>query len=128
MESAKEKFATAGLQVVVVGLGKPKHAQLHCGRRAPSVTCFVDHHAEVYRQYGLEQSSLRQFLSPGLAKASVRAIAGGHSQGKATGDVKMLPGTFVVDVHGRVQWAYYSEHAGDHPDIDEVIRAAASLT
>ena len=111
--------------MVAVGLGKPKHAQLHCGRRAPSLTCFVDGEAKVYKQYGLEQSSLRQLLSPGLAAASVRAMADGHRQGQATGDVKMLPGTFVVDVHGRVQWAYYSAHAGDHPSIEAILEAAA---
>lgn len=87
----------------------------------------MDGEAEVYKQYGLEQSSLRQLLSPGLAAASVRAMSSGHAQGKATGDVKMLPGTFIVDTHGRVQWAYYSDHAGDHPDIEEIIRVASAL-
>ena len=62
-----------------------------------------------------------------MMKASVRAFTAGHRQGQATGDVKMLPGTFLVDRAGIVQYVYYSQHAGDHPDIKELVQAGQSL-
>jgi hypothetical protein len=44
-----------------------------------------------------------------------------------TGDVRMLPGTFIVDRQGRVQFAHYSKHAGDHPEISTLLKATAAL-
>jgi hypothetical protein len=39
----------------------------------------------------------------------------------------MLPGTFIVDKHGIIQYTYYSKHAGDHPDIADLIAVANPL-
>ena len=51
--------------------------------------------------------------------------AEGFLQGAATGDAAMLSGTFVVTSDGVIQYAYYGEHAGDHPDLGELLRALA---
>jgi peroxiredoxin len=113
-----------GLPVVAIALGQPKHAQRYCGQLAPSIDCYCDgEETAVYTAYGLEQGGTTSILNPGLLKASVRAMSAGYKQGKATGDVRMLPGTFIVDGDGRIQYAYYSEHAGDHPDLDRLLAA-----
>jgi thioredoxin-dependent peroxiredoxin len=121
LELHKDDFARLELPVVAVALGQPKHARRFCGRLAPSVRCYCDQEAAVYATYGLEQSSTTSFLSPGLLKATARALAGGFKQGKATGDVRMLPGSFIVDGAGVVQYAYYNRHAGDHPDLARLL-------
>jgi hypothetical protein len=54
-------------------------------------------------------------------KAGLRAAARGHMQGATTGNIQMIPGTFIVDRAGIVQVAYYNEYAGDHPDIPDLI-------
>lgn len=125
MERHQDNFAEAGLQVVAIALGEPKHARRFCGRLAPSVTCYCNQQADVYRAYGLERGGLRQALNPGLLLASARAAAGGHVQGEATGDVRMLPGTFVVDKAGVIRYVYYSQHAGDHADIPALLQEMA---
>jgi peroxiredoxin len=122
LELHKDGFEKLGLPVVAIALGKPKHARRYCGQLAPSIDCYCDdEETAVYTAYGLEQGSGSSFLKPGLMKATVRAMAAGHRQGKATGDVRMLPGTFIVDGDGVVQYAYYSEHAGDHPDLARLL-------
>jgi peroxiredoxin len=124
LELHKEDFAKLGLPVVAIALGRPKHARRYCGRLAPSITCYCDEgETAVYTRYGLEQHSLTGILNPGLVKATARAMAAGHRQGKATGDVHMLPGSFIVDGQGVVQYAYYSQHAGDHPNLDKLLPA-----
>lgn len=113
-----------GLPVVAIALGEPKHAQRYCGQLAPSIDCYCDDKdTAVYTAYGLEQGGATSFLSPGQLKATIRAVSAGHKQGKATGDVRMLPGTFIVDGDGRMQYAYYSGHAGDHPDLVRLLAA-----
>ena len=121
LELYKEEIKEAGLKVVAVALGKPQHAQRFCDKGAPSVTCYCDHKAKVYARYGLQQASAFQLLNPFVYTATARAAAKGHYQGTPTGDIKMLPGTFIVDTDGIIQYVYYSSHIGDHPDIDELI-------
>lgn len=75
----------------------------------------------VYGQYGLKQSTIGQLLNLDIAKATARAMSRGHRQGGATGDVKMLPGTFIVDREGIIQYTYYSDHAGDEPEIPALL-------
>jgi peroxiredoxin len=123
-----EEFSQAGLQVVALGLGKPKHARLFCGKLAPEISCYTNEDTKLYRTYGLGHGrSLKQALGPAMWKAVMRATLRGHRQGKATGDIKMLPGTFIVDKQGVIQFARYSKHIGDHPDISQLLQAAEKL-
>ena len=127
MELHKDELANAKLQVVSVAMGEPKHAERYCGKLAPSITCLTNETTMPYQTYGLQQGKLGELMSPAVVVASVRALARGSSQGEAIGDVKMLPGTFIVDNQGIIQYAYYSKHAGDHPKIADLIAAANTL-
>ena len=80
-----------------------------------------------YETYGLQQGKLGELMSPAAVVASVRALARDNMQGEAVGDVKKLPGTFIVDKNGIIQYAHYSKHAGDHPKIADLIAAANTL-
>jgi hypothetical protein len=104
-----------------VGLGEPKHALNICGRLAPNLTCLVDGEKTAYALYGLRQGSFLELFGPAVMTAGARAASQGHIVGQTTGDSKMLPGTFIVDPQGVIQYAYYSEHAGDHPEVEELL-------
>lgn len=82
--------------------------------------CLTDETTGSHEKYGLRRGSPSETISFDLVKASVRALSRGHIQGKATGDPKMLPGTFIVDREGRVGYAHYSKHAGDTPRITDL--------
>ncbi len=127
MEQHKDALKAAGLQVIAVGMGQPKHARRICGRLAPGLTCLTDEAHEAYARYGLRQMRATEALSFGMLKAAGRALAAGHMQGQAIGDARMLPGTFIIDREGIVLFAHYSSHAGDHPAIADLLRAAATL-
>jgi peroxiredoxin len=127
LELHKDELADAKLQVVGVAMGEPKHAERYCGKLAPSMTCLANETTLPYQTYGLQQGKLGELMSPAVIVASVRALARGSSQGEAIGDVKMLPGTFIVDRNGIIQYVYYSKHAGDHPKIADLIAAANTL-
>ena len=114
----------AGLHVLAVGLGEPKHARRYCGKLAPSIDCITNEKTSMHRRYGLEELSVFSIAKPGLIAAGVRAGKNGHMQGKSTGNVKMLPGTFIIDQSGIVRAAYYSDHAGDHPNLTKLIESA----
>ena len=127
MELHKDKLTNAKLQVVSVAMGEPKHAERYCGKLAPSIACLTNETTMPYETYGLQQGKLGELMSPAAVVASVRALARGNMQGEPIGDVKMLPGTFIVDKNGVTQYVYYSKHAGDHPKISDLIAAANTL-
>jgi len=126
LESHKVEIAAAGLKLVAVAMGEPKHARRYCGKLTAGITCLTNKEGDVYRAYGIGKTGWTSALNPDLVKASLRAAAAGHVQGQATGDVAMLGATFIVDREGIIQYAHYNSHAGDHPDLDRLLASIQS--
>lgn len=113
-----------GVQLIAVAMGEPKHIERYCGKIAPSLTCLARDDGAAYDAYGLREGGLKAFASMDVIKAGLRAFTQGHMQGKGIGNVKMLPGTFIVDTSGKITFTYYSQHAGDHPEPDALLKMA----
>ena len=124
MGQHKDELQAAGLHIAAVGLGEPKHAQRYCGKLAPGIDCLTHTTTEPYYAYGLRQATAKELASVSLFAASARALVKGYRQGEATGDVRMLPGTFIIDREGTIVYTYYSKHAGDDPNIHDLVEAA----
>ena len=112
----------AGLRVVAVGLGQPKHARQFGDRLAPSVDCVTREEPELHAGYGIGRANMLRLLAPDAIKAGIDAAGRGHTQGQTTGDAQRLPATFIIDADGIVRYAYYGKFAGDNPDLAAVIR------
>lgn len=121
-------FNAAELKVIAVAMGQPKHNQQFCGRLAPSLTCLTHETTEPYAAYGLSQAKFGQLASLKVAANGARAAMQGHQGSIVYGDVKMMPGTFLVDAHGMIAWTYYSRDVSDHPSNETIIEAAKALT
>lgn len=126
LEQHRQELEDAGLRVVAVGLGEPKHARVWCPRLAPSHTCLCTPDGSAHAAYGLRRGTLGQAASLGTLRAGARALAAGQVQGKATGDQAMLSATFIIDAAGTIRWAYYSRHPGDDPSLEAIRSAAVS--
>jgi peroxiredoxin len=127
LEQHHEDIAGAGMQSVAVAMGETKHAERYCGELAPDVTCVLQEDADPYQTYGLTQGGAKELISLEVLKAGIRAYSKGHRQGKAMGDTRMLPGVFIVDARGKIRYAYYGKHAGDHPPMDELLTVGKRL-
>jgi hypothetical protein len=112
---------------VAVALGEPKHAKRYCGELAPNSTCLVQKDESPYAIYGLKRGGLGSWVNFDLMKAGKRASDAGFKQDKPVGDVMMLPGTFIVDKMGVIQFAHYGQHAGDHPDMKNLLTVGQTL-
>lgn len=97
-----------------------------CSNFGPSLTCFASTTNDPYTAWGLRRTNLGEALKHGvkIARASLKATAAVGRQGKSTGDIQMMPGTFVVDTQGIIRYAYYSQYAGDDPPIEDLIAFA----
>jgi peroxiredoxin len=124
LEQHKAELENAGLQVVAVSMGEPKHATRYCGKFAPNIDCLVDETTTPYDIYGLSQGGAKEFLTLNNATRFIELAAKGIRNGKVVGDWLMMRGFFIVDQQGVVRYAYYAKEASDHPQIAEVIRTA----
>ncbi|CUS04758.2 conserved protein of unknown function [Candidatus Promineifilum breve] len=121
MELHREEIEAAGLQVVAVGLGQPKHARHFGDKLAPSVACLTNEEPDLHAIYGVERANILRMIAPDALMAGAQAAGRGHTQGASTGDVQRLPGTFIVDATGIVRYAHYGKYAGDNPDLVELL-------
>jgi hypothetical protein len=126
LELHADDIKNAGLQVVSVGIGEPKHAARYCPKLAPSTICLVPEEGgdSAHRAYGLKDATGKEMANKDVGKIGMKNVLKGNFGGIPSGNVQMMPGTFGVDETGKVIFAYYSEHIADHPDIAELIKMA----
>jgi peroxiredoxin len=127
LERHQSEIQAAGLRVVAVGIGEPKHAQRYCPTLAPNAECLAGRGTSAHEAYGLHRGSLMQLAGPQVIQAGLRATASGVTQGETTGDWAMLAATFVVGPDGVIRFTHYGQFAGDHPDLKEIFAAARQL-
>jgi len=128
LQARASDLAQAGLSVVAVGLGEPRHAQRLGRRHAPDITVLAAPTADSYAAFGIVRAGLKQLLSPRTVAAGTRAALRGNIQTQATGDQQMIGGAFVVDRSGKVRFAHYDAFPGDKPDLDRIQELARQLT
>ena len=121
MELHHAEIEAAGLRILAVGLGEPKHARHFGGRLAPNVECLTNEKPTLYEAFGIERANVLRLMAPDAIMAGARAASRGHTQGESTGETTRLPGTFIVDAQGMVRYAHYGKHAGDQPDLEELL-------
>ena len=84
---------------------------------------FADPDRVLYRSLGLSRGSLRQLAGPRVVWRAIGAALRGHRPGRPDGDVRQMPGVFLVD-DGRVVQAFRHRDVAERPDYRAI---AASL-
>jgi len=119
----KNSFDKAGARVVLVGMGTPSESTKFAEKFRVSFPIVTDPQRKLYRRFELKQMSTLGFFSPSLALKGVSAIAGGHSLGMPQGDVRQLPGVFIINTAGEIVYSHFSSNPADHPDAKTIIAA-----
>ena len=123
MRRNKNSFAKAGARVVLVGMGTPSESAEFAEKFEVPFPIVADPHKKLYRRFELKQMSALGFFSPSLALKGVSAIAGGHGLGLPQGDVRQLPGVFIINTTGEIVYSHFSSNPADHPDAKTIIAA-----
>jgi peroxiredoxin len=121
LRRAKERFDKAGVEVVIVGLGTPEQSEEFRKKFQVPFTIISDHEKELYRAFGLKQMSPIGFFSPSMIIKGFSTLAKGHGMGVPEGDVRQLPGVFVINIDGQIEFSHYAENPSDHPDPDTIL-------
>jgi hypothetical protein len=94
----------------------------HC----PTGDVGVDFERKAYKAFELKRGLASTFSPLSVGKA-LGAMRGGHRQGANQGDPLQQGGAFVIDRGGRIEYAYVSKRAGDHPTPEALLGALSSL-
>ena len=123
MRRNKQSFEKAGAQVVLVGMGTPSESVEFAAKFKVPFPMVADPEKKLYRKFELKRMSTLGFLSPSLTLKGVAAIVGGHGIGMPQGDVRQLPGVFIIDTAGEIVFSHFSSNPADHPDAKTIIDA-----
>ena len=97
-------------------VGSPTEGRAFMRRYWPGARAVADPEKRLYAAFGVERGNLLQMFGPGVWAGRRRARDKGNEQGKRSGDIWMMPGSFLVD-GPRILWEHAYAHAADHPDF-----------
>jgi alkyl hydroperoxide reductase subunit AhpC len=119
----KKNIEKAGAQVVLVGMGTPSESAEFAAKFNVPFPIVADPEKKLYRKFELKQMSTLGFFSPSVALKGVAAIVGGNGIGRPQGDVRQLPGVFIINTAGQIVFSHFSGNPADHPDLKTILAA-----
>ena len=111
--------------MVLVGMGTPLECSAFLKKFGIPFPMIADPQQALYHRFHLKRMSLLGVLSPALAIKSVAAMARGSGIGKPVGDVRQLPGAFIIDSDGRIVFSHQPSGPADHASPDKILKALA---
>lgn len=85
----------------------------------PEARAIADKEQRFYEAFGLERGSVGQLLGLSVWARGIEAMRKGNRAGMPVGDVKMMPGFFLVR-GDQIIWEYKSKNSADHPDFTRI--------
>lgn len=96
-------------------------------RLDPQATAIADPEGELYALFGIERGGWREMFGLRSWAAGIRATAKGHLINRKIGDPWTMP-TILAVRNARIIGEFRGRHAGDHPDIDDLIADLTSTS
>lgn len=121
MRRERHRFAESGVQVVLVGMGTPAESNAFAAKYDVPFAIVSDPGKMMYRTFDLKRMAPWGFLAPEVVLKGVSAIARGHHMGLPQGDVRQLPGVFVINTAGEIVFSHYAADAADHPAVAVIL-------
>ena len=126
LHRAREQFEDEGVNLVVVGQGKPGlAAKFRDEFELDGLELLVDPKRDAYARAGAKVATLGELLGPrSVSKGIATSVRTRKMQGKVQGHAAQLGGALVVAKGGEVVFAHMSENAADNAPVERLLDAA----
>jgi len=118
----KHRFKEKNTQLAVIGSGDPAYFKEFREKTGYDGLLFSDPSLAAFSLLGFARG-ITGMMSIRSVFNAVSAFRQGHRQGSVQGSTLQLGGAIVINVSGAVRYYFASAKAGDHPTVDELIRA-----
>jgi len=119
-----QKILAAGMHIVCVANGPYKVGKAFEIYFDLPFPVLVSENAAPFSAYGLERVSISALLTPRVIIKGFVALLHGHIQGRIIGDPMQMPGTFIIDTRGIVQFVHRNRDAADHTKVADILAGA----
>jgi hypothetical protein len=121
----RDRFAAAGVDLVVIGQGAPAQARRFAESQEVDLPLYVDADRASYRAAGTKIATLGELLGPrSVFRGVQRSVGDRVHQGPTVGHAAQLGGVLIVRPDDSIAYAHLADDASDNPPNDEVLEAA----
>jgi peroxiredoxin len=124
LRRTKNHFDEAGFQVMLVGMGTTEETAAFKEKFNVPFPMVSDPEQRLYKEFELGRMSLLDALKPGVVLKGVSALLKGHGVGLPIGDIRQLPGVFIVTTNGKIAYGHSADNPADHPDPQDILNIA----
>ena len=117
-----QRFKNKNARLAVIGSGDPRHFKQFQDITGYKGQLFSDPSLNAFSLLNFS-SSIAGFMSINSVFKAVSALKNGHRQGSVQGSTLQLGGAVIIDTTGSIRYYFASRKAGEHPDINNLIRA-----
>lgn len=128
MRRKNNDFMQAGAGLVLVGMGSVADSADFAHKQELPFPLISDPEGRLYTAFGLRKASIASLFSPTLFVKGVSALSQGYGVGRPIGDIRQLPGVFIIDTKGRIVFRHAAADASDHPDADTILDRLREVT
>ena len=121
MRREKDAFDRLGAAVVLVGLGNVEQTAAFKERFDVPFPMIADPEKRLFEAFRLKQADAGALLSAKMVLRGVAAMAKGHGIGVPQGDVRQLPGVFIIDTDGEILFSHHAAGPADHPRPNKIL-------
>lgn len=123
LHRANQRFEAAGARLIVIGNGLPHFIAGFRERTGFDGEVYTDPGRRAYGALHLHRD-LGSTFNLRTIRSAWRAFSAGNRQTRVQGDPWQQGGVFVVASDGEIVYGYASQHAGDHPPVEDLLVAA----
>lgn len=117
-----DRFKEKNADLAVIGSGDPAYFKEFREKTGYEGLLFSDPSLAAFSLLGFT-GGITGVMSIRSVFKAVSAFRQGHRQGSVQGSTLQLGGAIVVEASGVIRYYFASAKAGDHPAVDELIRA-----
>jgi len=121
----KDQLDNAGVSIVSIGSGNPEQAKEFIASFLFDGEMYVDPGLKTYKAFKLNRGVVRT-LGPSSIVRGFSTIKKGFRQGKNAGDLWQQGGMFVIGPGDEMLFQHRNQAAGDHADLNAVLKACAA--